>query len=121
VELRFVRGRFAAVLASASVVLGTAGTANEQAAGLSLPVVSFPVPPDYSAAFLANQERLLGGALRVVAASAEAVAEAVLAAGPSSEHRATAARVGPQRMGGAGGSDALVADLADWLQRLRLR
>ena len=120
VELRFVRGRFAAVLASASVAIGTAGTANEQAAGRGLPVVAFPVPPDYSAAFLANQERLLGGAVRVVPARAEAVGEAVLAAGPGSTHRTTAASMGPRRMGAPGGSAALVADLAGWLERLRL-
>lgn len=118
-ELWFVRGRFAAVLASASVVVGTAGTANEQAAGLGLPVITFEVPPDYGSAFLANQERLLGGAARVVESEPEAVARAVLAAGAGSAHLVSAARSGPLRMGPAGGTAALVADLAAWLGQLR--
>lgn len=119
VEVWFASGRFAAVLASASVVIGTAGTANEQAAGLGLPVVSFAVPPDYGEAFLANQERLLGGAVRVVAGDPAAVAAAVLEALPGSEHSELAARMGPLRMAAPGGTAALVSDLADWLQRLR--
>ncbi|HZJ10582.1 MAG TPA: hypothetical protein VFD39_12860 [Trueperaceae bacterium] len=119
-ELWFVSGRFAAVLASASVVIGTAGTANEQAAARGLPVVSFAVPPDYGQAFLANQERLLGGAARVVASDPEAVASAVLAAASSgSPHRRTAAVIGPERMGPPGATAALVADLARWLGERR--
>ena len=39
-------GRFGDVLASAQLVLGTAGTGHEQAAALGLPVISFPVPPN---------------------------------------------------------------------------
>jgi len=119
-EAWIARGAFPAVLASASVVVGTAGTANEQAAGRGLPVVAFPVPPDYSRAFLVNQERLLGGAMRVVDPLPEAVARAVLAAGPGSAHQTTAARVGPERMGGPGGTSALVDDLGDWLHGLSL-
>src|SRR5690606_509553 len=59
----WVEDRFPAVLASADAVMGTAGTANEQAVGLGLPVVAFPVPPFYGAAYMRNQKRLLEGAL----------------------------------------------------------
>ena len=121
VEILFVRQQLAAVLASSEVVLGTAGTANEQAAGRGLPVISFAVEPEYGSAFLANQERLLGGAMRVVEAEPAALAEAVMAAGPGSAHRRTAAVAGPQRMGPPGGTAALVADLSDWLGVVRLR
>lgn len=119
-----VSGRLPAVLASvgtaAGVVIGTAGTANEQAAGLGLPVVSFAVRPEYSHAFLVNQERLLGGAMRIATASGEAVAAAVRAAGPRTPHRELAAEQGPRRMGPPGGTAALVADLVAWLEGLRL-
>lgn len=125
-EVRWVDGAFAAVLASADVVIGTSGTANEQAAGLGLPVVAFPVPPSYGRAFLENQERLLGGALRVVTppggsastgddAHVTALAAAVRAAAVEGPHRAAARAVGPRRMGGPGGTAALADDLAAWL------
>lgn len=116
--VRWVSGAFAAVLASADVVIGTAGTANEQAAGLGLPVVSFAVPPYYGAAFLENQERLLGGALRVVDGKPADIAQAVLAAVGDGQHRRAAREVGPTRLGGEGGTDAVADDLAAWLNEL---
>jgi hypothetical protein len=67
-------GRFADVLHTADAVLGTTGTAQEQAAGLGLPVVSFPVRPMLAPAFLANQARLLGEALEVVPREPAAIA-----------------------------------------------
>jgi uncharacterized protein (TIGR03492 family) len=74
VEVGWLVGRFGDVLASADAVLGTTGTAQEQAAGLGLPVVSFPVEPAFGAAFLANQRRLLGRALEVVGSEPAAIA-----------------------------------------------
>jgi uncharacterized protein (TIGR03492 family) len=106
----WVQGRFADVLASARAVLGTSGTAQEQAAGLGLPVVSFAVPPAYSEAFLANQRRLLGEALRIVPNDAEAVADALREALVDGAHRAAARRAGPERMGPAGGTGRIAAD-----------
>ncbi|MEJ2358525.1 MAG: lipid-A-disaccharide synthase-related protein, partial [Deinococcales bacterium] len=64
-RLWVLEGRFGDVLASARVALGTAGTGNEQAAALGVPVVSFPVEPGYGQTFLENQRRLLGDALTV--------------------------------------------------------
>jgi uncharacterized protein (TIGR03492 family) len=108
----FVAGRFGDVLASADAVLGTSGTAQEQAAGLGLPVVAFPVEPAYGAAFLANQRRLLGGALQVVAPEPAAVAEGVRRALVDEEVRAAARRDGPARLGPPGGTAAIAADVA---------
>ncbi|MFO7545376.1 MAG: lipid-A-disaccharide synthase-related protein [Trueperaceae bacterium] len=108
-------GRFAEVLASADAAIGTAGTANEQAAGLGIPVVAFAVPPAYGEAFVANQARLLGGALRVVAAEPERIADALRSALSDGDHRDAARTVGPARMGGPGGGDAIAADVAAWL------
>jgi uncharacterized protein (TIGR03492 family) len=108
-------GHFAEVLASADAVIGTAGTANEQAAGLGIPVVAFAVPPAYGDAFVANQARLLGGALEVVAAEPRRVADAVRSALSDGAHRDAARTIGPARMGAPGGSDAIAADVAAWL------
>jgi len=116
--VRFERGAFASVLATADVVIGTAGTANEQAAGLGLPVIAFAVPPYYGAAFLENQERLLGGALRVVAGQQTVIAAAVLAALADGPHRDAAQLGGPARLGGPGGTAAVADDLTTWLEEL---
>jgi len=116
--VRWERGAFAAVLATADVVIGTAGTANEQAAGLGLPVVAFAVPPHYGTAFLENQERLLGGALRIVDGRPAAIAAAAYSALTPGPHRDAAARVGPARLGGPGGTAAVATDLVAWLADL---
>lgn len=118
VKLRFrettvfvYEGRFADILHSADVVIGTSGTANEQAAALGKPVIAFPVPPIYSAAFLANQKRLLGDALHVVTPRPEDIAQAVKEVLHDPHKYELAARVGPARMGKPGGSQAIVADM----------
>lgn len=107
-------GRFAEVLHSSHLALGTAGTANEQAAALGKPVVSFPVPPLYTETFLHNQKRLLADALTVAPAQPKKIAEALerLLQNPSQP-----ALEGQQRMGEAGGAAAIVSDI---LSRLEL-
>ena len=107
----WVRNRFADVLRSADAVIGTSGTAQEQAAGLGLPVVAFAVPPSYSEAFLANQARMLGEALRIVPNDAEAIATAVRDALAGGAHHQGAQTVGPARMGPPGGTARIAADL----------
>lgn len=103
--------RFADVLQSARVVVGTSGTANEQAVALGRPVVAFPVPPHYSAPFLENQKRLLGPALVVVQPRAGEVAAALQSwlDDPATAERA--GRQGRSRVGGPGGSEAIAKDL----------
>lgn len=118
-EVWWVEDGFASVLASADAVIGTSGTANEQAAGLGLPVIAFPVPPFYGSAFLENQERLLGGALRVTTGQPAAVAAALSAALHPGSHRRTAATAGPARLGGPGGTAAVASDLEAWLRSLQ--
>lgn len=108
-EVWWLEGRFADVLASAQAVIGTTGTAQEQAVGLGLPVVSFALPPDLSVAFLANQQNLLGAALRLVEADAVAIAAAVREALTDGPHRQAAAREGPARMGPPGASARIAA------------
>lgn len=107
-----LEGRFAAVLSAADLALGTAGTANEQAASLGLPVVTFPVPPDYSPAFLENQKRLLAEALTVALPTPRAIAQALKALLDDKAKYQQAAKMGRQRMGPPGGAVAIVEDIA---------
>lgn len=105
------RRRFADILHAADVALGTAGTAHEQAAARGVPVVSFPMPPHYTPAFLANQQRLLADALVVVAAEPEEVARALQSLWQDDAARQQAATIGRTRMGEPGGTRAIVADM----------
>jgi uncharacterized protein (TIGR03492 family) len=120
-RLWWVVERFAAVLASADVVLGTAGTGNEQAVGLGIPTVAFPVPPHLSSAFIANQARLLGEGLTVGEPDAAALAAHVARLARDGGARARAAAAGSERMGGPGASAALAGELAAWLEALPRR
>ena len=103
-------GRFGDVLHTARIVLGTAGTANEQAAALGKGVVSFPVPPLYTSAFLRNQRRLLGDALTVTAPRPCSVAAALRTRLTDVKERVRTAGAAA-RLGAPGGTGAIVADL----------
>lgn len=104
-------GRFADVLHSAQLVLGTSGTANEQAAALGRPVVSFPVPPLYTRAFLENQKRLLGAALSLSEPHSAAIARTLSGLLDDAESLTGAAEEGVARMGKPGGAEAIVRDI----------
>ncbi|MBZ9749988.1 lipid-A-disaccharide synthase-related protein [Deinococcus sp. HMF7604] len=107
-----LRGAFSAVLHRAALALGTAGTANEQAAGLGLPVVGFPTPgPQYVAGFAARQTRLLGQALTVTAPTAQAVAAAVQSLGTDPTRFQAAQADGRARIGRPGALAAVAAEL----------
>jgi uncharacterized protein (TIGR03492 family) len=108
-------GRFADILHSSQLVLGTAGTANEQAAALGKPVISFPVKPLYSSTFLDNQKRLLADALTITLPEPTAIARAVETL-LEQERYAQAALAGPKRMGKAGGSAAIAQDILSRIQ-----
>lgn len=114
-RLWWTRDRFASVLAAADAVIGTAGTANEQAVGLGLPVVAFPVPPFYGEPYMRNQKRLLEGALLTTEAEPERIAAMLRLALTDAGVRERARRTGVERMGGPGASRALAEDLAAWL------
>lgn len=109
-------GRFADILHSCEVALGTAGTANEQAAALGLAVVSFPVLPDYGTAFLRNQKRLLADALTLTAAEPRSIAGAVRYLLEKESRRVRAARLGRERMGAPGGTKAIIQDILKQLE-----
>ena len=102
---------FADAVARASVVIGMAGTANEQAAGLGKPVVAFPGPgAQFTPAFLQMQHRLLGEALIPARDWREAAAVALrLLRDPDERERRGAA--GRARMGPPGGSHLIAEAL----------
>ena len=110
-EVWVFEDRFYDLLAGAQVVLGTAGTAHEQAAGLGIPIITFPVPPYYTEAFLINQRRLLGPALTISRADPDEIASHLLRFRYNKGDRDIAAHAGRLRMGPSGGSRAIVRDI----------
>lgn len=107
---------FADAVARADVVIGMAGTANEQAAGLGRPVVAFPGPgTQFTPAFLQMQHRLLGEALIPTRNWQEAAAAVVrLLRDPSERERRGAE--GQTRMGPRGASGRISAALLEMLK-----
>lgn len=100
------KGRFADILHEATIVLGMAGTANEQAVGLGRPVVTCPGEgPQFTPKFVAAQKRLLGDAVLVTESSPAALAAGVMdvLADPAVYERM--AQAGRERMGEPGGAE----------------
>jgi uncharacterized protein (TIGR03492 family) len=110
---------FADAIARADVVIGLAGTANEQAAGIGRPVVAFPAASaQFGRQFLEAQHRLLGDALVRVSDWQEA-ATAVLRLLQDPVERARRGAVGRERMGPPGGSERIADTLLEMLERPR--
>lgn len=107
---------FADALSRATVVIGLAGTANEQAAGLGKPVVAFPGhSAQFGRHFLAAQHRLLGEAL-VPAATPRDAARAALALLRDPAERARRGEIGRTRMGPPGATRRVAARLLEMLR-----
>ena len=108
---------FGSAVRRATVVIGLAGTANEQAAALGTPVVAFAPPGavQYTAAFMRLQHRLLGDAL-VPAADWERAAEATIRLLRDAGERARRGAVGQERMGPPGAIPEIASEVE---QRLR--
>lgn len=107
--VRLARGRFGDVITRASVVVGLAGTANEQAVGSGKAVVTFPgtgeqTPPR----FADSQRRLLGDAVVVTTSDAEAIARDTLDLLNDRERLARMGQAGRERMGEPGGVERIV-------------
>ena len=102
---------FAEVLKRSKVVLGLAGTANEQAVGCGRPVVAFPGKgPQYNPLFAKLQAELLGPGITVTEAEPRQVAEEIVRA--FGEARQVAARLaGQERMGEPGAAKRIAQAL----------
>jgi uncharacterized protein (TIGR03492 family) len=107
---------FADAVARAAVVLGMAGTAHEQAAGMGRPVVAFPGPgTQFGPQFLAMQRRLLGDAL-IAARDWRDAAAAVVKLLRDSDERVRRGRAGRERMGPPGGAQRIALALRGMIQ-----
>ncbi len=104
-DVVLVRGAFGDLLEVAEVVLGQAGTANEQAAGFGRPVVAAAQPgeaPDKMHWYRMRQKRLLEDALLVLPADPASFAQEVVRLVDDSQRMRHMADVGRERMGSPG-------------------
>ncbi|MDQ6766453.1 MAG: lipid-A-disaccharide synthase-related protein [Candidatus Eremiobacteraeota bacterium] len=111
-EVALVRGGFGDMLEAAEIVLGQAGTANEQAAGCGKPVIAAVQPgeaPEKMHWYRMRQKRLLGDALLVLPAQPQLFAAEVVRLIDDSQRMLHMSAVGRERMGRPGGASAVAA------------
>ncbi|GAC1441237.1 MAG: hypothetical protein NVS1B2_04450 [Vulcanimicrobiaceae bacterium] len=100
--------RLGAILAASSLVLGQAGTANEQAAACGIAVVALDDERGGSGAwYRMRQRRLLGEALLLVPTRPQAAASAIAALLHDPVRVAAMGAAGRARMGEPGGAEAI--------------
>lgn len=112
---RLLQGQFARVLSESTMAVGLAGTANEQAIGLGLPLITTHGSGNQGAAYLRMKMRYFGPSALAVPRDAQAVAQAVAGLLADPARRAAMGAEGRRRMGPPGASAAIAAQI---LQRL---
>ena len=112
---RFTRGRIADVLHRSQVVVGLAGTANEQAVGLGRPLVTFATGGVQGEAFVRMKRRYFGEAALESPAEPRALRATIVRALGDEKLRRRMAAAGRERMGGPGASDAISAHILERL------
>ena len=106
------RGDFGSLLARCALVVGQAGTANEQAAARGVPVVAFD--ESTTGWYRMRQRRLLGDALAFVPVEPRAAADAIATLLADPARIAAMASAGRARMGAPGGSAAIARAILEY-------
>ena len=108
-------GRFDRWAGWAEAGVATAGTATEQLVGLGIPALSLPGRgPQFTQGFAQRQSRLLGGAVRICS-SEEELSRRLGQLLNNQRLQQEMGRMGRQRMGPAGGSDAIAQQVIQQL------
>ncbi len=111
--LRFWTGALGTLLRRATIVLGQAGTANEAAAAMGIPVVAFARRSETKTPwYRMRQIGLLGEAMIVASADAHEAASQVRALLRDAPRRERMGAIGRERMGESGGAAAIAARIA---------
>jgi uncharacterized protein (TIGR03492 family) len=114
-KAQFVKGRFADVLHRSSLVVGTAGTANEQAIGLGKPLITFPSRGVMGPQYVNMKMKLFGPAALRVSPQPEEIAAAVVTLLKDRDRQETMAAAGRRRMGRPGASEAIARRILRYL------
>src|SRR5690606_10834827 len=109
---RIVEGRFADVLIAAELVVGMAGTGNEQAVGLGLPLIAVPSAGMQGERFVRMKAEYFGQAALSLPRDAGVISQAVYDLLHDPARRAAMGEAGRERMGRPGASRAIAAQIA---------
>ncbi len=105
---------FADVIMRSQVIVGLAGSANEQAVGMGAPVISFAgTGAQTTIRRMKGQEKLLGESVKYIPDPPDGVVAELSFLLSNPEERARRGRIGMQRMGPPGGSEAIARYLID--------
>jgi len=112
------QGPIGSLLRSSRLVIGQAGTANEAAAALGIPIVALASErPSRDGWYRMRQRRLLGDALAIVPAEPEAAAAEVARLLMSPQRLAEMSSAGIERLGPHGGAARIAAAILETLDR----
>jgi uncharacterized protein (TIGR03492 family) len=118
-ETVIAKGRFADVLHMSDIVVGMAGTANEQAIGLGIPLVTAPSSGVQGEQYVKMKMKFFGESAVAVARDPDEIARAVGEILGDPERRARMAAAGRERMGEPGASRAIADEVLKALDGLR--
>jgi len=118
-EVVVAKNRFADVLRLSDVVVGMAGTANEQAVGLGIPLVTAPSSGVQGERYVRMKMAYFGESAIAVPRDPDAIARAVVEVIADPERRARMAAAGRERMGEPGASRAIADAILQALDRSR--
>jgi uncharacterized protein (TIGR03492 family) len=120
IKLRCIYDAFGDILQQCDLVAGMAGTAIEQAVGLGKPIIQIPsAGPQFTYVFAEAQMRLLGSSVQTIGtkpANAETITQAAQAIHRTLEDKEYLAQCrenGLERIGNAGGGDAMARVFID--------
>lgn len=116
-EALVARGRFADALRLSRVVVGMAGTANEQAVGMGIPLVNVPSRGVQGENFMRMKMQYFGESAVLAPREPTSVARAVTAILADPARAARMGAAGRERMGAPGASAAIAADIVALLER----
>ncbi len=107
VQVLVAKGRFADVLQLSSVVVGMAGTANEQAIGLGKPLIAVPSAGVQGDHYVKMKSVYFGEAALTIPRQPDEIAAAIASLLKDPQQRERMAAAGRERMGEPGASQAI--------------
>jgi len=109
---------FNKVLARSTIVIGLAGTANEQAAGLGIPVIAFPGRgAQFNSRFAHGQKELLGNSLLLLPRRSQLIAKEAVDLIHNRKRMKRMGKAGIKRMGRPGASKKISNIIMSYLYR----
>ena len=118
-ETVIAKGRFADILHMSDIVVGMAGTANEQAVGLGIPLVTAPSSGVQGDQYVKMKMKYFGESAVSVRRDPDEIARAVVGILGDPGRQTRMAAAGRERMGEPGASAAIAGEILEALDRLR--